>query len=258
MKQGLHELHSLDGVLGVQGQIAIGVLLVGAKRVHKGAHGHGRIDLLGQADAHGDVVLLFDLAAAVEDFVPTVRHDSDVVPEVLAPVDGIRRKGRREAEVFLGFRIVGAFDREIDGLAVFLLALRVDIFHVDHLLLVERRRPVEEEYIVTFLCGHLGRRAGADPGDADVVHGHFRVVLIAPLLDIFLVEPLVEGGDEVHPLKNFQSFLRGSAVRAPRQNQGRTQSSSERPSRGRFNEIASGESPFCHSHALPFCQNFLT
>jgi hypothetical protein len=111
---------------------------------------------------------------------------------------------------------------------------------------------------VTFLGGHLGRRAGTDPGDTDVVHGHFGVVLIAPLLDIFLVEPFVEGGDEVHPLKNFQSLLRGGAVRAPRQNQRRAQPSSERPSRSRFNEIASGESPFCHSHSSFFCQNFLT
>ena len=55
-----------------------------------------------------------------------------------------------------------------------------------------------------------GGGPGRNLGRADVIHGHFGVVLIAPLLDIFLVEPFVEGGDEVRPLADLQGVRLGA------------------------------------------------
>src|SRR6266545_6773199 len=105
---------------------------------------------------------------------------------------------------------------------------------------------------MAFLSGHLGRGASAQPGNADVVHRHLRVVFLAPLLGIFLIEPLIESRNEVYPLKNFQSLLGAGAVRARRQNQRRAKSSSKRPRCRGFNEIASGELFLCHNLASFF------
>src|SRR4029434_4158431 len=153
-------------------------------------------------------------------------------------------------EVFLGFRIVRALDGEIDGFAVLFFTLCIDVLHVHHLLLVERRRPVEEEYVVTFLGGHLGRRAGADSRDADVVDGQFGVVFFTPFLDIFLVEPFVEGGHEVYPLKNLQALFGAGAVRPLRNNKGRAETGGQCPGSRCPNKIASSDLLASHDSLL--------
>src|SRR5262249_58125454 len=122
---------------------------MGAERVHDGAHGHGCIDLLSQADAYWDVVFLFDFATAVKDFVPAIGRDSHVVPQVFAPVYRVRRKGRREADILFGLWVKGALDGQIDGLAVLLLALRDHVLHVYYLLILDRGRPRAYDEIVT-------------------------------------------------------------------------------------------------------------
>src|SRR4029450_3382037 len=114
----------------------------------------------------------------------------------------------------------------------------------------------EEEYVVTFLGGHLGRRAGTDPGDTDVVHGHFGVVLIAPLLDIFLIEPFVEGGDEVHPLKNLQALFGAGAVGPLRDNKGRAETRCQCPGSRCPNKIASSDLLASHDSLLSVCRFF--
>ena len=152
---------------------------------------------------NGNIVFLFDLATAVEDFFPAIGHHADIVPEIFAPVDRVGHKGRGEAEIFFGFRIESALDRKIDGLAVFLFALRVDVLHVNDLILVEGRRPLEEEEIVAFLGGHLGSRARANPA-SPILSTVTSVLFFSPhCFDVSFVEPLVESGDEVHPLENF-------------------------------------------------------
>ena len=60
------------------------------------------------------------------------------------------------------------------------------------------------------LGGDLGHRAGGDPCVMDVVHYHLSVVLLTPFLDVRLIEPLVVGRDEMHPMKDLEGLPGGT------------------------------------------------
>ena len=142
------------------------------------------------------------------DLVPAVGLHADLVPEILPVVDRVRDVAVGEAVVLLGPRVVRALDRQVDRLAVLLLALLVDLPVVDDVVLVDRARPEEPEEVMTLLRGDLGRGGGVEGGDADVVDRDLGVVLLAPLLDVVAVEPLVVARDEVVPLQDLQLLLR--------------------------------------------------
>src|SRR5262249_11369994 len=160
------------------------------------------------------------------------------------------RERRREAEVFLRLGVVGALDREVDRLAEFLLALGVDVLHVDELLFIRRRRPLEENEIVALLRRRLGGHAGGQAGDADVVDDHLRVVFLTPFFDVGLVDPLVECRYEVPPLEVLEGFFRRRAVAFPRQRQRRAETGADGARRGRLDEIASRPTFFRHRSLL--------
>src|SRR5262245_10416855 len=54
---------------------------------------------------------------------------------------------------------------------------------------------------------YFGGRAGVELGVHDVIDDHLGVVLLAPLLDEHLVEPLVVGRDKVLPLHDPEGLL---------------------------------------------------
>src|SRR5262249_24845809 len=138
------------------------------------------------------------------DVVPAVRLHPDLVPEVLAVVDGVGRVAVAEAVVPLGPGIERALDRQFQRLAVPLLALLVDRAMVDDVVLVDRPGPWGVEEVVALLRGDLGGGDGVEAGGADVVDDDLGVVLLAPLLDVGAVEPNVIAGDEVIPLEDPQ------------------------------------------------------
>src|SRR5712692_7698729 len=70
LKERLYIFYSLNGVLRVNRNIPSSVLLMRAERVHDGPHCHCRIQLLSQTNADRNVMFLFDLAAAIENFIP--------------------------------------------------------------------------------------------------------------------------------------------------------------------------------------------
>jgi hypothetical protein len=203
--QRLDELDRLQRVLGTEHDIAVGVLNAGAERIHDGAHRHRGVELRRQPNAEGNAGLVLDLLAADADVVPGVRLHADLAPQVRAVVDRVGDEAVGEGEVLLGLRVVGALDGEIDRLAVPLRALVVDLLHVDDLVLVNRGRRQEHHQVVPLLGRHLGSGTRGDQRQVDVVDRDRGIVLLAPFLDVFALEPGVIGRDEMAPLQDFQS-----------------------------------------------------
>jgi hypothetical protein len=127
---------------------------------------------------------------------------------------------------------------EVDGLPPLLLDLLVDLAVVDGLLLVRRGRRQEHEQVVALLRGDLGRGAGVDLADRDVVDGDAGVVLLAPLLAEHAVEPLVVARDEVAPLDDLERLpLRAGAAGSD----ARPRRRGERAEAGDLHEFPAGE-----------------
>src|SRR5262249_24254954 len=157
-------------------------------------------------DADRDAGFVFNFFTTGTDFVPGIRLDAGIAPKVGEIVDRIGDEAVREGEVPLGLGVVGALDREIDRLAVFLLAFGIDVLHVDDLSLKYRRWRQEQHEVVTPLRRNFRRSAGFDQREVDVVDNHLSVVLLAPVLGVFVVEPLVVGRNEVAPLQDLQGL----------------------------------------------------
>src|SRR5215472_14614605 len=192
----------------LDGEIALDVLLVRPVGVHDCPHRHGGVELGGKADANRNAGLVLDLLAADADVLPGVGLHPGLAPQVRAIIDGIRNVAVGEGEILLGPGIVGALDTEIDRLAIFLLALGVDILHVHHLILIDRRRSEEHHQVVALLRRHFRGSARGNEIEVDVVDDNLGIVLLAPVLGVLIVEPLVVSGHEVAPLQNFQGLRR--------------------------------------------------
>jgi len=206
----LDELDRVARVRRIEHDVFVLVLYRAAERIQDRAHRHRRVELGRQADADGDLMLALDFLADTQHVVPArgpMRH-ALLGPQIDPVIHRIGNEAVGEAEVLLRPRVVGALDREVDRLAVLLRTLVVDLLVVDHLRLVTRCRPQEHEEIVTLLGRHLGGRARIDRWNPDVIDDHLRVVLLAPLPGICVVEPFVVGGHEVAPLENLQRVAR--------------------------------------------------
>jgi len=88
-----------------------------------------------------------------------------------------------------------------------------------------RGRGVHQHDIVPASGARFGRNPRGQIGDGDVVNSHGYAVLFTPGFAEIMVEPLIEGGDEMAPLENTQAFgrRRGPARNAKKrpQRQGR-------------------------------------
>src|ERR1044071_4037566 len=146
-EQRLGVLQRLDRLLGVDGDLALGVLLGAAERPQERAERHAGVELLGQAEPAGVAVLVADLLGALAQVVPGVRPlgEAGLGPPVLVVVAGVRDVGVRECEVALRLGVEGRLLGKLDHLAVLLLDLLDDVRHVDRLLLERGRGRQEHE-----------------------------------------------------------------------------------------------------------------
>src|SRR5262249_6433709 len=162
--------------------------------------------------------------------------------EILAVVDWIGSEAVGEAVVPLRLRVVGALQRQIDRLAVLLLAFLVDLAMVDDVVLVDRPGPQESKKVMSLPGCDFRGSSGVDRGDPDVVDRALGVVLLAPLPDVSAVEPPVEAGHEVAPLKDLQLLLRALSEDLPV----RPERSCDRRAAGQLHQAPSRE-----THGVP-------
>src|SRR5207248_4340247 len=99
------------------------------------------------------------------------------------------------------------------------------------------------EEIVPLLGRHLRCRGGVDGGNADVIDDDVGIVLLAPFLDVLVVEPLVVTRHEVVPLQDLQRLARGAAP-------ARQQQPRRSVSPCRLDDFAPGEPPVSHELLL--------
>ena len=144
------------------------------------------------------------------DVVPRRRRLADAVPEVVPPDHRVGHVAVRDREVLLRLRVVGRRLRDRHVLADLRLDLVDDRRVVDHLVLVRGHRVEVEEQVVPLLGRHLRGRARVEQAVVDVLDRDLDVVLLAPRLRP-RVEPLVVGGDEVHPRERASGCPRASA-----------------------------------------------
>ena len=140
-----------------------------------------------------------ELRRAASEVVPGVQADAgvlEVAPPVLDRVGSVRL---REAVELLRLRVVGALLGHLRHRPQLLADLLDQVVDRDGLLLERRRRRDEPEQVVTALRRDLGRPAAVEQGVVDVVDLDLDVVLLPPLLDVRVVEPLVVGRHEVSP-----------------------------------------------------------
>ena len=144
------------------------------------------------------------LRRALADVLPRPHGRVDLVPEAAPVVDRVGDVVVGEAEELVRLRVVRAPLRHLRHRPQLLRHLLDEVVHREDLLL-ERGRGIEElEEVVTALRRDLGRSRAEEQREVDVVDGHLDVVLLAPLLDVRVVEPLVVVGDEVRPLQDLQ------------------------------------------------------
>ena len=122
------------------------------------------VSISGEADAHRDAGLLLDLRSTDADVVPAVGLHPDLAPEVLPVIDRVRGEAVGEAVVLLGAWVEGALDRQIDRLAVLLLALLVDLPVVDDVVLVDRAGSEEPEQVMPFFAETSEAAVGLSAG----------------------------------------------------------------------------------------------
>ena len=96
-------------------------------------------------------MLVFDFAPTNANIVPGTGKHADVIPQILPVVHRIRDVAIGEAIIFLGPGVIRAPDGEIDGFAVPVLALFVDLTMVDHVILVGWWRQEKHEQIMALL-----------------------------------------------------------------------------------------------------------
>src|SRR5262249_58352163 len=132
-----------------------------------------------------------------------------------SPVHRVGRERWRKRKIFFGLGIVCAFGREIDWLALPALAFLIDIAEIHHLLLVSRRRPIEQKQVVPSLRRNFGGSARWNSSGMNIVDDDFGFVLLSPFLDVLVVEPGVVGGNEMNPLKDLERLLCGSGLSPP-------------------------------------------
>ena len=106
---------------------------------------------------------------------------------------------------------------------------------------------------MTLLGRDLSGGAGVEAGDPDVVDGHLGVVLLAPLDDVLLVEPLVVGRHEVDPLEDPELLPGG--VRSPGDDDVGAEAGGHRARAGGLDEVTASYRSTTHTLLLPFFDN---
>src|ERR1700693_5451058 len=86
----------------------------------------------------------------------------------------------------------------------------IDRTHIDGLFLVGRWRREKHEEVMAFSSRSFGSSFGSQVHEVDVVDNYVGIVLLPPLFAEHAIEPSIVSGNEMAPLKNFQSLLLGS------------------------------------------------
>ena len=183
---------------------------------------HVRVELVRHAEPDR-VSDLLELRRRLADVVPGVGRDTDVEPEALPVLDRVGDVVVREAEVPLRLRVVRRLVGDVRHLPELLRHLLDQVVHRHHLLLQRRRREEELDEVVPASGRHLRGGRRRQQSVVDVVDVDLHVVLLAPRLDVGVVEPRVVRRHEVRPLEDLQVPLEllvlvleraGEAVRA--------------------------------------------
>src|SRR5260370_10569556 len=108
-------------------------------------------------------------------------------PPILVPVAGIGSVGIRKSKIFLGLGVGGGLVRQFNFFPVLLLYFRIDVGHVNDLILQRGRRREEHEEIVPLLRLDLGSGPSFQVDQVDVVDNHVGIVLCAPLFGVGVI-----------------------------------------------------------------------
>ena len=139
--------------------------------------------------------------------VPRRRLDPHLAPKVFAEVDRVRHVVLGEAVPLLRLRVVTALEADLADLAELVADLLDDLLMVDHLVLEAGLRGEVAEDVVPTPGRDLRLGARRELSEVDVVDLHVRVVLVAPVLRVGLVEPDVVRRHEVTPLDDLERVL---------------------------------------------------
>ena len=111
-----------------------------------------------------------------------------------------------ESQKLVRGRVIRALAGKVGGFAVLTLTLFVDLTVVDHLVFVHWRGREEHDQIVPVLRFDLSVGVLIQICQPDVVDAYPHIVLLAPGLDVGVVEPGIVAWHEVLPLQDLQRF----------------------------------------------------
>ncbi len=197
---------------GVDGEVPRLVLDRRAVGVHEGEQRPAGVEVGHRAHADADRIPGgFEPGGGGEYLLPAV-GTAQGLPQVGAVMEGVGHPALRESEEPVGLRVIDTPLHQRCHRPQLSLHLFDDLPVIDDLVLEGRGRGGELEQVVAPLGGHLRRRPGRQLGELEVVDGHPHTMLIAPATRVLVVEPGVEGGDEVVPLGDPQCRLALAAI----------------------------------------------